>query len=101
MTRNEMLLATVAEECAEVAQRATKAIRFGLDEIQEGQGLTNAERIMVEFADLFAVMTRLQDADLIPRFDAHFYAMVGKKTQKIEQYLGYSQQCGTLEKQNG
>ena len=30
MTREEHLLTIVAEECAEVAQRATKALRFGL-----------------------------------------------------------------------
>ena len=29
MTREEHLLTIVAEECAEVAQRATKALRFG------------------------------------------------------------------------
>lgn len=34
--RPTMLLVLLAEECVEVAQRATKAIRFGLGEIQEG-----------------------------------------------------------------
>jgi hypothetical protein len=37
MTRQEMLLTIVAEECNETPQRVSKAIRFGLDEIEAGQ----------------------------------------------------------------
>jgi hypothetical protein len=51
MTREQHLLTILAEECGEVVQRASKAIRFGLDESQPGQlmidmlGLTpDAER---------------------------------------------------------
>jgi hypothetical protein len=32
-----------AEEAVEVAQRATKVLRFGIDEVQPGQSLTNAD----------------------------------------------------------
>jgi NTP pyrophosphatase (non-canonical NTP hydrolase) len=56
MTRTEHLLSITAEECAEVAQRVTKAMRFGLTEIQPGQPFTNADRIMAEFNDLQAMI---------------------------------------------
>ena len=65
MTYDENLLVCLSEECDEVSQRACKALRFGIDEIQEGQELTNAERIVYEFNDLFAVMEMLADRGLI------------------------------------
>jgi len=61
MTRSEHLLVILAEECNEVAQRVSKALRFGLEEIQPGQGKTNAERISDELDDLMAVLEMLCD----------------------------------------
>jgi hypothetical protein len=34
MNPTEHLLSCLAEECAEVAQRASKSLRFGLSEVQ-------------------------------------------------------------------
>lgn len=51
MTDNQALVLLI-EECAEVTQRATKAIRFGLEEVQAGQDLTNRERLERELIDL-------------------------------------------------
>ena len=48
MTREEHLLTIVAEECNEVAQRATKALRFSLEEIEPGQEFSNRERLFQE-----------------------------------------------------
>ena len=56
MTREEHLLIVAVEECAEVAQQLTKVLRFGLDEIEPGQTLTNRERIYAEYCDLRAVL---------------------------------------------
>jgi hypothetical protein len=39
MTRDEHLMTIAMEECAEVAQRVSKAVRFGMEEIQPGQPL--------------------------------------------------------------
>ncbi len=60
MTRTELLLTVLAEECVETAQRVSKAIRFTLEEIQPEQELTNAQRIVYEFNDIVAVMEVLQ-----------------------------------------
>lgn len=59
MSDTEHLLGILAEECAEVAIRASKAQRFGLGEVQPGQRLTNCERITYELNDLLAAADML------------------------------------------
>ena len=59
------LLTILVEEAAEIQQRATKALRFGLDEVQPGQPHSNAVRLSHEIGDFFAVLDRLKDADVI------------------------------------
>jgi NTP pyrophosphatase (non-canonical NTP hydrolase) len=93
MTTQEHLLTIVAEECAEVAQRASKALRFGLDEIQPGQPLTNAERIMEEFDDLYAVILMCQNRALLPGEVAR---RINEKQDKVNKFLTYSAKCGTV-----
>lgn len=93
MNRTEHLLTILAEECVEVAQRASKALRFGLDEAQPGQPYTNAERIMIEFDDLLAAQSMLQDEGLLPTSDPH---RIAGKVAQVEQMLLRSQECGTL-----
>ena len=65
MTRKDYLLIVLQEECVETAQRVSKALRFKPEEIQEGQDLTNAERIVYEFNDIVAVMELLQEEGII------------------------------------
>lgn len=96
MNRTEYLLACVAEECAEIAQRATKAQRFGMFEVQPGQHLNNAARVALEFADLIGVVEMLEDhagLSIIPvvrdRIDA--------KQAKVREFMAYSVECGTLD----
>lgn len=55
------LLTILAEECCEVGKRASKALRFGVDEVQDGQPLTNAERIALEVGDVLEVVAQLVD----------------------------------------
>jgi len=82
------LLTLLSEECAEVIQRVTKALRFGLDEVQPGQHLTNAERILQEFADVQAVFAALEAKGL---FESIAVERIEKwkclKTAKIEAFL--------------
>jgi NTP pyrophosphatase (non-canonical NTP hydrolase) len=89
VTREEHLLVILMEECAEVAQAASKALRFGLHHDEPGYG-NNRERIRQEYSDLCALADMLglvRDQNLI---DA--------KIAKVEAHLGYSAKCGTLEK---
>ena len=94
MTRKEHLLTILAEECVEVAKRATKALRFGLDETQPGQGLTNIQRIMYEMGDLMAVYGMLGEEAEFPDIDMH--AAIEAKQAKVEHFLKYSAELGTL-----
>lgn len=93
MTHNEHLLTILAEECVEVAQRATKALRFGLSEVQTGQALNNSERIARELEDLVALVELCQVHALLPFLDRE---RIEAKKQKVATYLAYSRDCGTL-----
>lgn len=64
--RPRELLTILAEECAEVTQRATKALRFGLAEIQPGQPHDNAWRLGQEIGDLMCVINAVLEEGLIP-----------------------------------
>lgn len=112
MNTTEHLLAIAAEECAEIAleasslaQRLTKALRFGLNETQPGQERSNLRRIvdgyetlLQEGNDLHAVLGMLQ---LVPSFDDCVRIEVDNeavlaKQEKIRRFLAYSRECGTL-----
>jgi hypothetical protein len=107
MTRTEHLLVIAMEECNEVSQRLLKALRFGLHEIQDDaaqgtldnpDGLNNVERIRHEFSQLCAVLEML--APPSPT-GGQIYPPLGRvmdeKRAKVEKYLRYSAECGTLE----
>ncbi len=95
MTRTEHLLTIVAEECAEIAQSATKAMRFGLSEVKPGQDRTNAQRLSDEYADLCAVMIMLRrEFPELPGVDKE---QLEAKRVKVETFLDYSRDvCRTL-----
>ena len=97
MTRNEHLLTCLAEECAEVGQRVSKALRFGLQEVQPGQPLTNAERIVEELGDLMAVVQMLTNAGLLSMQDPDYDKKIAEKIRKVERFMRYAQEQGTLE----
>lgn len=94
MNRKEHLLSIVAEECGEVAQRATKAMRFGLKEIQPGHTQTNAVRLMGEFADLIGVIEMLQAEGHLPPVPE---GGPEAKKKQVEHYLKYSKSLGLLD----
>lgn len=94
ITRKECLLTSLIEECCETGQRATKALRFGIEEIQPGQKLTNKERLIYEFNDIFAAMELLQENGCIDRIIDRSY--IEEKKIKIEKFIKYSIECGTV-----
>jgi NTP pyrophosphatase (non-canonical NTP hydrolase) len=94
MNSTEHLLTCLAEECAEVGQRVSKALRFGLEEIQPGQSFTNAQRIAQEFHDVLAVIEMLEDIGVLDRSgDVH---AIERKKSKVLAYMDYARDCGTL-----
>lgn len=98
MTRAEHLLVIAMEECAEVIQRLSKALRFGLDEVQPEQPLDNRERIRYEFSHLCAAMEMVDPSS---PSGGHIFPPDGKamdeKREQVERFLAYSADCGTLQ----
>lgn len=98
MKRLEMLLTILMEECNELAIDTSKAIRFGLDE-QRDLPTSNRERMNKEYNDLIAVVDMI-NAEVGDVFRCNTEAM-RKKQEKVEKYMKYSQECGTLETERG
>jgi NTP pyrophosphatase (non-canonical NTP hydrolase) len=96
MNRIEHLLTIATEECAEVQQAATKALRFGLEEGKDCSAFehgSNVERLRYELNDLIAVVEMLESEGLNLSPD---YESRKAKKEKVERYLLYSKECGTL-----
>lgn len=106
MTNTEMMLFILAEECAEVAQRASKMARFGRDEIEPGTERTNAARLFDEFADLLAVYDILATIGEVPpawvytpagiRINQRTERAMDAKRVKVDEFAAYSRNRGTL-----
>jgi NTP pyrophosphatase (non-canonical NTP hydrolase) len=79
------LLDCLIEECAEVIQRATKMKRFGVFEIQDGQSLSNCDRLSEELGDLQAVVERCAEVGLIDLMVVG--GQVPIKHAKLDKYL--------------
>lgn len=103
MKRAEHLLTIAVEEAVEIAHRGCKILRFGPTEVQPGQSLNNSERFMEEFVQLSAVVGMLNEEGVLAapaqqKGDLEIQLMVDDKKTRIERYLAYSEECGTLER---
>lgn len=100
MNRIEHLLTILGEECAELIQEASKAKRFGIDE-QRDLPTSNLERMQTEFNDVLALVDMINyeidrpDRKLLLHRNA---ILINAKCLKVEKYLLYSKECGTLNK---
>lgn len=86
----EYLLTVISEECAEIAQVSSKAIRFGLDSTNRGKNLDDNKRLLErELADLIATARRLglqiREED------------IAIKNERLDKYMAYSREIGKLE----
>lgn len=95
MNKVEYLLTCLAEEAVEVAQRATKAMRFGCDEVQPGQALTNVQRISQELSELHALAELLEEEGV--RVLPLSSDAIERKREKVAVFMKYSRDCGTLQ----
>lgn len=97
MDKSQYLLAKLAEESVEVAQRALKQIQFGKLEIQNGQPLTNAERLKQELLDLMSIAKLLQHCGELPEITEleKTNALIAKRN-KLQKYLNLSISLGQL-----
>lgn len=88
------LLVSLAEECTEVGQRISKALRFGLSEVQPGQSLSNADRIAGELTDLIAVMAMCEERGLFSVDESS--GAISAKIAKVHKYMDYARTQGAL-----
>jgi NTP pyrophosphatase (non-canonical NTP hydrolase) len=96
MTKTEHLLVVLAEECAEVQQAVTKALRFGLDDGYPEGNTTNREDIEGELHDLLAVARTLCEAGAFKTWKIEDReAWVRDKQKRVKQYLRYAKTRGT------
>ena len=96
LTRQEYLLICLAEECDEVGQRVSKALRFGLSEVQPGQPLNNGARILEEIHDLLSVLAILQREGVLPSPPLFPDDTIAAKLAKIEKFMAISREQGIL-----
>lgn len=101
MNKLEHILTITAEECNEVAQRITKALRFGLSNVEEGQSFTNLERIMHEYNDLVAMLEMLEEEldkeiGLNEAHNGNVFQKTNKKF-KVEKHFEISRKEGALD----
>lgn len=97
LNREQYILTLIQEECAELSQRASKALRFGLYEVQPGQELDNWERMREEYVDLFTSLYMLDwlIVDVSIEDDD-----VKAKMDKIKKYMQLSVDRGVLGEAN-
>lgn len=98
----DYLLTKLAEEATEIAQRALKAVEFGLDEVQPGQEQSNAERVGGEVIDMITILLMLADLGVeiqasVAADEQVLNAMIAAKKAKVEKYMALSRTLGKLE----
>jgi hypothetical protein len=95
MTRTEMLTAQFIEELSEIIKEVAKLQRFGPTEVMAGQPFTNAQRVCNEMNDMMALWYMMAQAGIVPG-DFEDTAKQLTKMNRVEEYLKFSEQCGTL-----
>lgn len=91
LSETEHLLTCLAEECSEVAHRVSKALRFGLKEIEPGKTADNATRIAAEVTDLLAIVDMLEERGVL-KASREFTA----KKEKVLHCMEYANQVHAL-----
>ena len=101
MNNEQYLLTCIMEEAAEVAKAASKAIRFGINEVYPETKETNIDRLARELNDLDAVVSMFigelgDDGKDFMRKSVN-PGHIKQKKDKMIQYMEYSQRLGILQ----
>lgn len=95
MNTKEHLLTCLAEECAEIQQAVSKALRFGLDDGYPGAETTNAQDIAREYVDLVAVIDLCQEHGIIGQ-PGESKAMYDAKRERVKKFMAYARERGAM-----
>ncbi len=92
MTQEEQYLLTVLmEEAAEIAQAASKSIRFGFDSFHKEGDDDNKTQLLKEFNDLVAVMEMIFPDDYLINEE-----QIENKKDKVKHFIQVSKNLGRL-----
>lgn len=97
MTTTDHLLICLTEECGEVIQACSKALRFGLDDDHQSANpdiVSPRKYIVKELGDLTAVIELLYEDNALPLVDAKH---IKAKKAKLADFMEYSRKSGRLE----
>ena len=95
MNKEEHLLTCLSEECGEIIQSVSKALRFGLDDSYPEKAITNRQEIFTEFVDLMGVMEYLiREGVIIP--SENVGEQIENKIAKINKWMEHGRKNGTL-----
>ena len=95
MNLKEHLLTVLSEECAEVQQAVSKALRFGPKDSRPGTDSTNAKDIEKEFIEAMAVRDMLRELGVINQ-PSNSKQIYDDKLARVEKYLELARKNGTL-----
>ena len=95
INKTEHLLIILSEECAELSKNVSKALRFGLEDKEPNQDLTNQEKIVSEFNDLYSVMMMIVEDVGIPNILT--IEAINKKKEKVLKYMKYAEEHGKVD----
>lgn len=98
MKHKENLMVVALEECAEIQQEISKALRFGVENHHPDEPfITNGERILKEFHQLRAVIDMLVVERIIPGLpEAEQHQIYRDKMDNIEKWEKYSRSIGQV-----
>jgi NTP pyrophosphatase (non-canonical NTP hydrolase) len=98
MNRSEALLLQVAEEACEVAQAASKCIRFGPTHTWPTRKGEARERLYQEFLECVALIEMCQAEGILPDCtDGKDRAAIEAKKQRVESFITVSEELGTIQ----
>jgi len=95
MNESEHLLVCLAEECAEIQQAVSKALRFGLRDGYPETGRTNAQDIRKEMVDLISVWELIEEKKIINHTQNN-ERDIKKKKERVIQYMNYAKSTGAV-----
>lgn len=99
MNRGEYLMVVASEECAEIQQNISKAIRFGVDNHHPDKPeITNGYEILKEFNQLRAVIDMLViDRHIPPISEKEANKIYRDKIDAVERWEEYSKSIGKVD----